>query len=289
MKAVFRYPGSKWSIAGWIISHFPDGYEKLVYLEPFCGSGAVFFNKNPGAVETINDLDSNIVNLFRVLRDSPEELSRALSLTPYSREEYDLSFEPCEDPIEKARRYMVRTTQAIGAKMHNGEKCGWRNHKQMRIGGTACKWNGITDTINEAAARLQGDTTHLVQIEHMDALKLIERYNNPDVLMYLDPPYVRSTRRSGALYNHEMDDVTQRELLNLITRSRARIIISGYESELYNTALAGWRKDFTLSQTTSSIMATETVWMNYAPPVHQYVIWNEGGQMENEQACAPPV
>ena len=276
MKAIFRYPGSKWSTAEWIIQHFPEGYEKMVYLEPFAGSGAVFFNKKPGAVETINDIDSNIVNLFRVLREDPEGLKRVLALTPYSREEYDLSFEACDDPLEKARRYMVRTTQAIGAKMHNNEKCGWRNHKQMKIGGTACKWAGITDTIDEAARRLRGDTTHLVQIEHMDAFRLIERYNNSDVLMYLDPPYVRSTRKSGALYSHEMTDGEQRQLLDLISCSKAKIVISGYESELYNNALAEWRKDFTLSQTTSAAMAKETIWMNYAPPVHQYVIWDEG-------------
>lgn len=142
MRAIFRYPGSKWSIAQWIISHFPEGYEKMVYLEPFAGSGAVFFNKKPGAVETINDLDSDIVNLFRILREKPEELKRVLELTPYSREEYDLSFQPCDDPLEKARRYMVKTTQAIGAKLSGQQKCGWRNHKQMKIGGTACKWGG---------------------------------------------------------------------------------------------------------------------------------------------------
>ncbi len=273
MKAIFRYPGSKWSIAEWIIQHFPTGYEKMVYLEPFVGSGAVFFNKKPGAVETINDLDSDIVNLFRALRDSPDELRRVLELTPYSREEYDLSFEPCAEPIEKARRYMVRTTQAIGAKLHGNEKCGWRNHKQMKIGGTACKWGGITDTIDKAAARLRGDTTHLVQIEHIDALRLIERYNNADVLMYLDPPYLRSTRKSGALYNHEMDDEGQRELLSLIIKSRAKIIISGYDSEMYNLALADWHRDEIMSQTTSAELATEVIWMNYAPPLEQISIF----------------
>ena len=280
MKAIFRYPGSKWSIAGWIISHFPEGYERMVYLEPFVGSGAVFFNKTPGAVETINDLDSGIVNLFRVLREQPEELKRVLSLTPYSREEYDRAFEPCDDPLEKARRYMVKTTQAIGAKMAGTSKCGWRNHKQMKIGGTACKWAGITDTIDTAAARLRGNTTHLVQIEHMDALRLIERYDNSDVLMYLDPPYVRSSRKSGALYAHEMDLAGQKQLLSLITQSRAKIIISGYESELYNTALAGWHKDSTMTQTTSAEMATETIWMNYPPPQRQISLFEEGNGYE---------
>mgnify|MGYP002625444030 FL=1 len=275
MRAIFRYPGSKWSIANWIIDHFPEGYERMVYLEPFVGSGAVFFNKLPGAVETINDLDSNIVNLFYVLREHPEELKRVLALTPYSREEYDRAFEPCEDPLEKARRYMVKTTQAIGAKLAGTSKCGWRNHKQMKIGGTACKWGGITETIDVAAARLRGDTTHLVQIEHMDALRLIERYDNPDVLMYLDPPYVRSVRKSGALYAHEMDLAGQKQLLSLITQSHVKIIISGYESELYNTALSGWRKDSVMSQTTSTQMATETIWMNYEPPMRQMTMFQE--------------
>lgn len=267
MNAIIRYPGSKWNLAEWIISHFPDCYEKMVYLEPFVGSGAVFFNKIPGAVETINDLNGDIVNLFRVLRENPEELVRVLSLTPYSREEYNKSFEPCEDPIEKARRYMIKTNQAFGAKTNY--KSGWRNHKQMKIGGTACRWNGITQSVFVAAERLKGDTTHLVQIENMNAFQLIERYNNPDVLMYLDPPYVRTSRKSGRLYVHEMTDDEQIRLLNLITQSRAKIVISGYDSKLYNERLNGWKKFHSMSRTTSTAMADEYIWLNYDPPNEQ--------------------
>lgn len=270
MKAIFRYPGSKWSLAQWIISFFPEGYEKIVYLEPFLGSGAVFFNKRPGTVETINDLNGDVVNLFRVLRDRPEDLKRVLDLTPYSREEYDLSFDPCEDPLEQARRFIVRTTQAIGARLN--EKSGWRNHKQMKIGGTACKWGGITDTIDIAAKRLRGSTTNLVQMERMDALRLIERYDSTDVLMYLDPPYVRSSRKSGRLYTHEMDDSDQIKMLDLICRSRAKIVLSGYPSELYDTYLSGWRSFSAVSQTTSGEKATEMLWLNYEPPAEQMKI-----------------
>ena len=267
MRAIFRYPGSKWGIADWIIQHFPAEYEKMVYLEPFAGSGAVFFNKLPGAVETINDIDSDIVNLFRVLREQPENLKRMLELTPYSREEYDKSFEDCDEPLEKARRYMIRTTQAIGAKL--GSKCGWRNHKQMRIGGTACKWAGITETIDAAAVRLRGDTTHLVQIEHMDALRLIQRYNNKDVLMYLDPPYLRATRKTGRLYKHEMDNTGQIAMLEEIRKSKAKILLSGYDSDLYNHFLTGWKTDTTITHTTSADKAEEKIWMNYEPPAEQ--------------------
>ena len=285
MRAVFRYPGSKWGIAKWIIDHFPENYEKMVYLEPFAGSGAVFFNKRPSAVETINDLDSDIVNLFYVLRNHPAELKEALSLTPYSREEYDRSFEPADEPVEKARRYMVKTTQAIGAKLNT--KCGWRNHKQMNIGGTACKWAGITETIDAAATRLRGSTTNLVQIEHMDALRLIARYNTPEALIYLDPPYVRSSRKSGALYKHEMSDEQQIQLLELISNSKAKIIISGYRNDLYDKYLCSWETDSTLSQTTSTKMAEEVIWMNYKAPAKQLsleIIFNADVQAECEEA-----
>lgn len=99
----------------------------------------------------------------------------------------------------------------------------------------------------------------------MDAFRLIERYNSPDVLMYLDPPYVRSTRKSGKLYRYEMDDEQQGQLLELITESRAKIVISGYDSDLYNTTLQGWYKDSIFSQTTSTVMAQEIIWQNFEP------------------------
>ena len=270
MKAIIRYPGAKWGIASWIIDHFPTDYEKMVYLEPFAGSGAVFFNKQPGAVETINDLDGDVVNMFRILRERPDELRRALELTPYSREEYNLAFEPCEDPLEKARRFIVKTTQAIGAKMDG--KCGWRNHKQIKIGGTACKWNGIADTIDVAARRLKGDTTHLVQIERMDALRLIRRYNTPEALIYCDPPYVRSTRKSGKMYRCEMTNDRHQELLEIITHSQAKVVISGYECDLYSDYLKHWNKYVTEVRTTSADVAQEVIWTNYDLPHHQFTL-----------------
>ena len=279
MRAVFRYPGSKWGLAEWIIQHFPVDYEHMVYLEPFAGSAAVFFNKKPGIVETINDLNGDVVNLFRVLRESPEQLMRKLQLTPYSREEYRLSAEPCEDPIEKARRFMVRTTQAIGAKPDSG----WRNHKQAKVGGTACKWNGITETLDAAANRLKGNTKNLVQIENTDAIQLIKKYNFSDVLMYLDPPYVKSTRRTNRLYRHEMDENGQIEMLEAVTKSKAKIILSGYQSDLYDSRLEGWKKDTIQTRTTAADMAIETIWMNYTPPIKQLTIYEIEGGGKNEK------
>lgn len=265
VRAIFRYPGSKWALADWIIGHFPEGYEKMVYIEPFAGSSAVFFNKNPGIIETVNDLNGDVVNLFRVLRDNPEELIRKIELTPYSREEYRTATEPSDDPVESARRFVVRTTQSIGAKPDSG----WRNHKQAKIGGTACKWNGLPETLWEAVDRLKGNTKNLVQIESMDALQLIAKYNYSDVLMYLDPPYVKSTRRTNKLYKVEMDEDGQNELLDLVMNSKAKIILSGYQSDLYDERLSGWHKDEIQTRTTATDIATEKIWMNYEPPLRQ--------------------
>ena len=275
MRAIFRYPGSKWSIANWIIDHFPEGYERMVYLEPFVGSGAVFFNKLPGAVETINDLDSNIVNLFYVLRERPEDLKRVIELTPYSRQECENAMESFEhpDPLEMARRYLVRVMQCVGAK--SNARGSWRIEPRPHPGGAAKKWCDMPAVIDEAVERLRSTPGNLVQIEHADALDLIQRFDTPDCLMYLDPPYLRSTRKSGALYRHEMSLDDQNRLLSLITQSRAKIIISGYDSELYNTALQGWHKDSTMSRTTSTEMATETIWMNYEPPMRQMTMFQE--------------
>ena len=270
MKAITRYPGAKWKLAEWIISHFPADYEKMVYLEPFCGSGAVFFNKLPGAVEIVNDINSDIYNLFFILRECSEELKRRLELTPYSREEYDNAFLPALDNVDKARKFIIRTTQAIGAK---GGKNGWRNHKQKKIGGPACKWAGITNTIDIAAKRLKGDTTHLVQIENMDALRLIERYNNSDVLMYLDPPYLPETRHCKHLYSHEMSKNEHIKMLELIAYSNAKIVLSGYDSQLYRKMLQGWKTVKTESRTTSTEIVTECLWLNYEPPFEQYTLF----------------
>lgn len=126
MNTVLKYPGSKWSTADWIISNFPTGYEKMTYLDPFFGSGAVFFNKNRSKIETINDLDESVVNLFRVIREHPEQLSKLIEFTPWSRQEYRNSYKSTGDSIEDARRFLVSCWQAIGTK--TSDISGWSNN-----------------------------------------------------------------------------------------------------------------------------------------------------------------
>ncbi|MFC6545417.1 DNA adenine methylase [Cohnella cellulosilytica] len=125
---ILHYPGSKWAIADWIISHTPP---HRVYLEPFFGSGAVFFTKPPSVVETINDINGEVVNLFRIMRERPIEFTRALSLTPYARDEYNAAHEATPDDLERARRFMIRCWQAIRPKTNSIS--GWRCRATARM------------------------------------------------------------------------------------------------------------------------------------------------------------
>lgn len=205
MKAIVKYPGSKWSMADWIISFFPKHHS---YLEPFFGSGAVLFNKPRSNIETVNDLDGNVVNLFEWIKKAPDRLAHEIYYTPYARQVYEEAFksEP-ENSFEKAVNFYIRLNMGHGFRT-NGEKVGWKNDVQGREKAYAAQdWANLQDKIMQAAERLRG-----VQIENRPAVELMNRFNYPNVLIYLDPPYMLGTRH-GKQYRCEMDDAGHEELL----------------------------------------------------------------------------
>ncbi len=260
MLAILKYPGSKWQIAKWIIGHFPEGYQNMTYLEPFFGSGSIFFNKDRSRIETINDLDDNVVNLFKVMREWPEELAYQISMTPWSRTEYDISYQPASNEVEQARRFMVRTWQAFGCL--TSCRTGWRNNITAENRTVQKFHSKLPDEMLSMCNRLRHTKNETVQIEHQDAFKLIERYNRTDVLMYLDPPYLISTRH-GKMYKHEFTDDDHIRLLNFCRESRAKIIISGYENSLYEQYLKNWNKDDITTMCEGGKTRKEIIWMNY--------------------------
>lgn len=255
MKSLLRYPGSKGNMANNIISLMPIHKS---YLEPFFGSGAVFFKKSPSKIETINDLDDDIVNLFQVIRKWPEELQSAISLTPYSRAEYNNAFKKNinDDEVERARKFMIRSLQSHGFRLN--EKSGWKNDVQGREKSYCVShWCDIPRIISLATERLRQ-----VQIEQMDAVELIKRFNYENVFIYLDPPYVLSTR-TRKQYNHEMSDEDHIVLLETILQSKAKIMISGYYSDLYNEYLKDWNVMEFKATAEHGLKRTEVLWMNY--------------------------
>lgn len=240
-------------MADWICSYIP---KHSVYIEPFAGSLAVLFNKPRCHIETVNDLHGEVVNFFKVLRDMPEELQRVIALTPYSREEYDKSYQESEDDIERARRFCVRCWMGFGCAnlYHNGFKSG----QQTNSPNPAKAWAELPNTMMLAAERLKG-----VQIENLPATELIKRYDTSDVFIYADPPYLHGIRKSN-LYKHEMTDADHIELLEALVKHPGKVMISGYDNELYNQYLNDWRKVSKDTLAEGGLKRTETLWMNYS-------------------------
>ena len=263
MIAPFKYPGAKWSYAEWITSFFPD---HAVYLEPYAGSAATLFTKQPSRYETINDLDGGGVNFFRVCREHPEELSRLLYFTPFARGEYESIAEArageeialTGNPIEDARRFAVRCSQGFGSKL--ADRVGWKNTKHSAGPNNPKVWSRAAETVLEVAERLKR-----VQVECRPGIELVEAYNAEDCLIYADPPYPGEVRRSR-IYRKEMMSRTEHEqLLSALINHRGPVILSGYENDLYDTALQGWHKETTTGRANSAAERTEVLWMNFRP------------------------
>lgn len=254
MNAILKYPGGKWRIAEWIISHFPS---HKVYCEPFFGSGAVFFKKRPAYIETINDVNGDIVNLFRVCRERPAELAAVLDLTPWARDEYKDCYAIEGDEVERARRFVVRHHQSFGTTNSNLNT--WRNSQTYNSPRTAAQWSALPETVMQICGRLKE-----AQIENIDALTLIERYNDPNTLLYLDPPYLPELRKRG-IYKHEMTVEQHEQLLELVLKSKSKICLSAYDSELYNEKLKDWYTDEKQTTAQMGLHRTEKFYINYEP------------------------
>lgn len=256
MKTLLRYPGSKWNLAKKIVAMLPDHKS---YLEPYFGSGAVLFNKPASPIETVNDLNEDVVNLFQVIQYESEALQEKLLFTPYSRKLYDQAWQFCpESPVDKALQFIIKSTMSHSFRVT--EKSGWKNDVIGRERAYAVKhWNDLPNLIKEVALRLKE-----VQVESRPALELITKFNYSDVCMYIDPPYVLSTR-TREQYQYEMTDHDHVELLEVLNQSKAKIILSGYASDLYDQYLSNWDRLEFSATAEQGLPRTEVLWMNFQP------------------------
>lgn len=258
MRQVLKYPGSKWRLAHELEKMIPDHH---TYCEPYAGSMALLFTKAPSSIEVVNDLDSDVVNLFRCIQQDSERLARLVMTTPYSREVYDSQFTgiKCASRYQKAAGFLVKCWQGHGFRTAGG-KVGWKNDVRGRERAYALwNWYRLPDWIIEVAERLR-----MVQIEHRPAQEVIRRFDYQNVFMYLDPPYLLSTR-TAKQYKHEMTDKEHEELLKIITQSKAKIMISGYESKMYDDYLKEWTRMEFRGSAEHNGPRTEVVWMNFEP------------------------
>lgn len=248
---VLKYPGAKWNLADWIVGHMPA---HKIYIEPFFGSGAVLFVKPACKIEIVNDLDGRVVNLFRVIRERPEELAAAVEMTPWSRDEYYAAHEVSEDAVEDARRFLARCWQAHGTKIVS--RTGWRSDAPESGSVRTAVWGKLPTRILVAAQRLKP-----CYIESRPALEVIGRYQRSDCLIYADPPYLLSTR-SCPYYSVEMSDADHADLLLALVDHPGPVLLSGYESEMYSDMLTGWTSARRTVYAEKGRKRKEVLWMN---------------------------
>lgn len=258
-RPLLRYHGGKWQLADWIISQFPS---HRTYVEPFGGGASILLRKNRSRTEIYNDLDQEIVNVFRVYRD-PEtaiELIDRLALTPYAREEFELAQQRCSDPIEQARRTIFRSFSSVGS---DGATRPCRNgFKASGAKSEAPGWMRWVQTCDQFTSRLMG-----VEIESKPAIEILTgKADGIETLFYCDPPYVHSTRSSVAAgqkcYRHEMTDSDHRELATVLRGVKGMVVLSGYNCELYEELYGDWARVDHIAYSHGKGARTESLWFS---------------------------
>lgn len=263
-RIVFGWYGGKFSHLEWLLPLLPKAHH---YCEPFAGSGAVLLNRDPSPVETYNDIDGDVVTFFRVLRDKPRDLMRAINLTPFSREEFYRAINrPVRglSEVERARLFYIRARQARTGLAQTATLGRWANCKNTSragMSGVISRWVNGGLGLEDIAERLIR-----VQIENRPAIDVIRLYDSAKTLFYCDPPYLHETRGDAKAYGFEMAEEEHRNLAIALRKCIGKVAISGYRCGLMDDMFKGWRRFDAKEKTCHSIkkMRQECVWMNYS-------------------------
>lgn len=256
-RPLVRYHGGKWRIAHWIVKHFPT---HRIYVEPFGGGGSVLLRKPRAHAEVYNDLDAEIVNLFRVARNHGEALARAVALTPFARDEFLESYTAHQDPIEQARRTVVRSFMGFGSASINGQASGFRANSNRSYTTPAHDWRHWPESLRAVVERLQG-----VIVENRDALDVMEAHDSAETLHYVDPPYVHSTRNfreRSVAYRHEMTDAAHLSMAESLQHLRGYVVLSGYRCDLYDDVFHNWERVDRIAHADGAKARIESLWLS---------------------------
>jgi DNA adenine methylase len=248
-----HYYGSKYLLAPWILEHFPLHH---CYVEPFGGAASVLLRKQPSPLEVYNDLEGSVVNFFSVLRDHTDDLLDRIAMTPWSRQEYLNAFAPTNHAVEWARRFWVIHQQSIAATPCD---VGWRctTDQANRMPEFADR-NRVLGNLRNIALRLRS-----IQIECRPASEVIRRFDAPDTLFYVDPPYPHRTRTKTKRYLLECTDDQHRELAQTLHQVTGKVIISGYRCDLYDDLYRNWRRVGKVARGNSGSRRTESLWLSF--------------------------
>lgn len=254
-RPILRYFGGKWRLAPWIIEHMPA---HRIYVEPFGGGASVLLRKEPVFSEIYNDIDSEIVNVFRVTRQRSWELRDALLHTPWARDEYDLSFEPTQDPIESARRTIVRSFMGFASDSVTGQrKSGFRRQSHNSGRAPEKDWLNYLEALDSFVTRLRG-----VVLENQDAMEVMPIHDSDETLYFVDPPYVHDTRGTDNFYRHEYTESDHEALCDMLMGLKGMVMLCGYETPIYDRL--GWHKVRREAFADQAQPRTEVLWLNPA-------------------------
>jgi len=260
----FGWYGGKFSHLDWLLPLLP---RTTHFCDVFGGSGAVLINRPPSPVETYNDLDSELVNFFRVLRNDRDALIEQIGLTPFSREELALAStrQPGLSDLERARRFFVCARQVRTGLAQRASAGRWAHcllTSRAGMAGAVSRWLGSVDDLAEIAQRLLR-----VQIENAPALEVIARYDDLDTTFYCDPPYPHGSRSDSQAYLHEMTDDQHRKLSEALHRVQGKVVLSSYHCDLMNELYGDWQHVEAPEKMCHSSKGarTEVVWFNYTP------------------------
>lgn len=261
----FGWYGGKYNHLDWLLPLLPRTKH---YCEPFGGSAAILINREPAPVETYNDIDGEVANFFRVLRNQKEALIEAIGLTPFSREEFEEAISEASagvSELERARRFYVLARQVrtgLAQKASSGRWAHCRLTSRSGMAGAVSRWLGSVDALPEIAQRLLR-----VQIESDLAVKVIKRYDSEDTLFYCDPPYPHESRTDSSAYEYEMTDEHHRELSEVLHNVSGKVALSSYHCELMNELYGDWRYIEAPTKKCHSVKKPrmEVLWVNYDP------------------------
>jgi DNA adenine methylase len=259
----FGWYGGKYNHLGWLLPLLPTTTH---YCEPFGGSAAVLLNREPSPVETYNDVDGQVVNFFRVLREQKDALIEAIGLTPFSREEFEKAIsEPANrlSDLERARRFYIRARQVrtgLAQTASNGRWAHCRLTSRAGMAGAVSRWLGTVEALPGIAQRLLR-----VQIENDLAINVIKRYDSKETLFYCDPPYPHESRGDSKAYRYEMTDEEHIELAKVLHNVKGRVALSGYRCDLLAELYGNWNVYEASSKKVHSVKTerTEVLWTNY--------------------------
>ena len=260
----FGWYGGKFSHLDWLLPLLPQARH---YCEPFAGSGSVLINREPSLIETYNDVDGDVVNFFRVLRDNKDELIEKIGLTPFSYDEYvnailekgNLGF----SPVERARLFYVRARQSRTGLAQSASPGRWAHCKltsRAGMAGAVSRWLGAVEDLPLIAQRLLR-----VQIESRPAVEVVKRYDSPDTLFYCDPPYPHECRGDIHAYGFEMTDREHEELSEVLHSIKGKAAISSYKCGLMDKLYGDWLYIEAPEKMCHSVkqIRREGLWINY--------------------------